>query len=81
MRLRVVITALIAMFSFSIVSGCGNKGDLYRIPDEIGENDLNVLDEALEGIDAQTLESTGIEDLNNLSQEELDKLKVKKLGK
>ena len=59
MRLRVVITALIAMFSFSIVSGCGNKGDLYRIPDEIGENDLNVLDEALEGIDAQTLESTG----------------------
>ena len=81
MRLRLVFTAFIAMFSVSIVSGCGNKGELYRIPDEINEKDLDVLDEALEGIDAQGLEATEIEGLNNLSQEELDKLKAKKLGK
>ena len=63
------------------MSGCGNKGELYRIPDEINQKDLDVLDEALNEIDVQTLESTEIDGLNNLSQEELDELKAKKLGK
>ena len=79
MRLRLVITALIAMFSIGVISGCGNKGDLYRIPGGINEKDLDILDETLEGIDVQTLESTEIEGLNNLSQEALDNIKAKKL--
>lgn len=81
MRLRLVISVLIAMLTVIVVSGCGNKGELYRIPDEISEKDLNVLDEVLDEIDAQTLESTEIDGLNNISQEELDKLKAKKPGK
>ena len=79
MRLRLVNSALIAMFSIGVVAGCGNKGELYRIPDGINQKDLDVLDETLEGIDAQTLESTEIEGCNNLSQEALDKIKAKKL--
>lgn len=78
---RLVMTALIAMFTTNLMSGCGNKGELYRIPDEINQKDLDVLDEALNEIDVQTLESTEIDGLNNLSQEELDELKAKKLGK
>lgn len=81
MRLRLVISVLIAMLTVIVVSGCGNKGELYRIPDEIREKDLNVLEEVLDEIDAQTLESKEIDGLNNLSQEELDKLKAKKPGK
>lgn len=83
MRLRLVITALIALFAASLVSGCGNKGELYLIPDEISEKDLNVLDDALDEIDAQTLESseTEIEGLDDLSQEELDRLKANKTRK
>lgn len=81
MSLRPVFVVLIAMLTGSVVSGCGNKGELFRIPDEISEKNLDALDDALDEIDTQALESTDIEDLNNLSQEELNKLKAKKPGK
>jgi len=75
------MTASIAMLTMGLISGCGNKGELYRIPDELNQRDLDVLDEALDEIDVPTLDSTEIDGLNKLSQEELDKLKVKKPGK
>jgi len=78
MKPRLLISVLISMSIAVLVVGCGNKGELYRIPDQISDEDLDVLDEALDGIDVQTLESTELENLDKLSDDELDKLKAKK---
>lgn len=78
MKPRLLISALISMLIAGLVVSCGNKGELYRIPDQISDEDLDVLDEALDEIDVQTLESTELEDLDQLSDEELEKLKAKK---
>ncbi|MFK7856478.1 MAG: hypothetical protein AB8B79_20355 [Granulosicoccus sp.] len=77
MKPRLLISVLISMSIAVLVVGCGNKGELYRIPDQISEDDLDVLDEALDEIDVQTLKSTELEKLDKLSDDELDKLKAK----
>lgn len=80
MKPRLLISVLISMSIAVLVVGCGNKGELYRIPDQISDEDLDVLDEALDEIDVETLKSTELENLDKLSDDELDNLKAKKPG-
>jgi len=43
-----VLSPLLCLLVLSFVSACGNKGDLFLVPDEITEQDLLRLEQSLE---------------------------------
>ena len=78
MMQRLIMTTLISVLGAGLLIACGNKGELYRIPDPISQEDLDVLDETLDEIETQTLDSGEVKNLDTLTAEELEKLKAKK---
>ena len=52
-----VLKAIVVPFCCLWLIACGNKGDLFLVPDEITEEQLESVDEALEALEA--LEQSG----------------------
>lgn len=55
-----VLSPLLCLVVAFLVSGCGNKGELFLVPDEITQQDLLRLEQALEAENALT-DGTGTE--------------------
>ena len=67
------MSTLLCLLIASQLSGCGNKGDLFLVPDEITQQDLLRLEQALE---AEIIPSNGAV----APEEDEDDLKKDKTG-
>lgn len=65
------ISPLLSVVIVLQLSGCGNKGDLFLVPDEITQQDLLRLEQALE---TETVPANGVDTL----EEDEDELKKDK---
>jgi predicted small lipoprotein YifL len=66
------ISPLLSVVIVLQLSGCGNKGDLFLVPDEITQQDLLRLEQALE---TETVPANGADTL----EEDEDELKKDKI--
>jgi len=56
-----------------LLSGCGNKGDLFLVPTGATEETLESIDDAIDALDQETLDNTEFND--SISESERDKKK------
>jgi len=63
---------VMASLLVSILSACGNKGDLFLIPDSVTEQELQQLEQNLSGPDAVLNESSSIGPDGSSSEDDSD---------
>lgn len=66
---------LLASLAASVLSGCGNKGELFLIPDSITEQELQQLEQNLSGPDALLVDPATIGTDGSSSEDDTDESK------
>ncbi len=52
-----------------LLASCGNKGDLFLVPTEITDEQLESIDEAIESIDQEAIDQEVIDQEDDLSEQ------------
>lgn len=67
--ISLILSALLSL----ILVGCGNKGDLYLVPDQISQEDLQQLEQVVRSEDIPTAEPVDVDDQSVFEDEEKKK--------